>query len=184
MVMSASDIEHVRALRRAGWLYDQIARKLGVSRNAVAGVLDRARKAGEVFPHRPRKAQSERPKRAPTKRQAPPDPAAATAAPAEHHHHDHHDDDARRRVSPPAPVDRALYEPRLIRRGDETIYEVRIPLGPKTIFRLREGDCRFPFGDSRQGGLSFCGEPALEGRSWCRAHAEIVYRPKEGARHG
>jgi hypothetical protein len=128
MVMSASDIEHVRALRRAGWVYDQIARKLGVSRGAVAGVLDRARKAGEVL------APGERAKRSPKTRSAPAEPVAAAPCEAdasEHHHHDHHDDDAPR-VPPPEPI--------------------RAPFGPKTIFQLREGDCRFPFGDVRQGG--------------------------------
>jgi GcrA cell cycle regulator len=187
MALSASLIEQVYALRRAGWAYSEIARKVGISRGSAAGLLDRARKAGQVFPERERSRRKAR-ERVSTKRAAPADPVAATPfgadAPAEHHHQDHHDDDARRRISPPEAVDPALYEPRLIRRGGETIYEVRVPLGRKSVFQLREGDCRFPFGDTRQGGVSFCGEPALEGRSWCRAHAEIVYRPKEGARRG
>jgi GcrA cell cycle regulator len=142
-MMSAERIEQVLALRRAGWLYDQIARKLGVSRGAVAGVVDRARKAGEVF------APGERPKRSPKTRPAPAELVATTLCVAD---------------APAEPICASF--------------------GRKAFFQLREGDCRFPFGDMRQGGVSFCGEPALEGRSWCRAHAEIVYRPKEGARRG
>jgi hypothetical protein len=38
--------------------------------------------------------------------------------------------------------------------------------------------CRWIEGDVRESGWSYCGRPALAGRSWCADHNARAYRPR------
>lgn len=40
---------------------------------------------------------------------------------------------------------------------------------------LRRRDCRFPLGGRDDPPTTFCGEPALPGRPYCRHHHRIAY---------
>lgn len=49
-----------------------------------------------------------------------------------------------------------------------------LPSAPtKSLMALREGDCRWPFGDSPN--IRFCAQPAAHG-SYCEHHARLAYR--------
>lgn len=45
-----------------------------------------------------------------------------------------------------------------------------VPARLLTIFELRPNNCRWPNGDPRLPGFGFCGEPVLEGRTYCGCH--------------
>ena len=45
------------------------------------------------------------------------------------------------------------------------------------IFDLREGDCRWPHGDHAP--YTFCGQPKVEGRSYCAEHHRLGTNPGE-----
>jgi len=49
-------------------------------------------------------------------------------------------------------------------------------MGRASLMTIRRTDCRWPLGDPRSPAFSLCGRPAVRG-SYCRAHAEIAYRP-------
>jgi GcrA cell cycle regulator len=59
-------------------------------------------------------------------------------------------------------------------------------IGPSVSFEeLRYGACRWPVtGDSLAGTLRYCGDPAIDGRSYCAGHMHVAYvyaRPRRKA---
>jgi GcrA cell cycle regulator len=48
-----------------------------------------------------------------------------------------------------------------------------------SLFELEPTHCRWPLGEPEQPGFHYCGGQALDGRSYCRSHHRIAYRPKE-----
>ena len=50
---------------------------------------------------------------------------------------------------------------------------------PCSLLDLAHGKCRWPLAEAIAGGvdLSFCGNPAIEGLSYCSGHARMAYRP-------
>lgn len=44
------------------------------------------------------------------------------------------------------------------------------------VMDLTHDMCRWPYGDVRAEGVTFCGRPALEGRSYCREHFLLSIR--------
>lgn len=53
------------------------------------------------------------------------------------------------------------------------------PIGQRqSIATVREGQCKFPFGDPREADFSLCGGRALLGLSWCGYHARVVFQPR------
>lgn len=50
-----------------------------------------------------------------------------------------------------------------------------------TLADLKEGNCRFPFGDD-PAAMTFCGHQSLIGRSWCAKHFAVVTVPTPARR--
>ncbi|MBI4273160.1 MAG: GcrA-like regulator [Rhizobiales bacterium] len=46
-----------------------------------------------------------------------------------------------------------------------------------SLLELANGNCRWPTGDPGAENFAFCGNPAVEGLSYCAGHARIAYRP-------
>jgi GcrA cell cycle regulator len=46
-----------------------------------------------------------------------------------------------------------------------------------TIMELREGMCRWPFGDPTRPEFRYCGAHAVAGLPYCSHHAQIAYQP-------
>ena len=49
------------------------------------------------------------------------------------------------------------------------------PARPCTIYGLTSKRCHWPLGDTYEPAKWFCGEPALDGRPYCRHHCQIAY---------
>jgi len=157
---SESDIADLKRMWDAGDTGRTIAEYIGVSRSAVLGQVHRLglKRAPDVN-RRNRTlavvARNKLPKQA-IKRAARPPQQPVSLAPA-------------MKMAPlPAPRPKPL--------------RIR-PMGPVTLFELREGDCRWPtWKDGRITPMAekiYCGQPALEGQSWCKAHCAVVYQPRD-----
>ncbi len=49
------------------------------------------------------------------------------------------------------------------------------------LIDIVSGQCRFPFGDAREGTFKFCGHPIQDGSSYCAGHHQICYQPANRA---
>lgn len=47
-----------------------------------------------------------------------------------------------------------------------------------SLLELKERSCRWPNGDPKKSGFSFCGQGALAGLSYCPEHAAVAYQTK------
>jgi len=50
----------------------------------------------------------------------------------------------------------------------------------KTLLELESGECRWPMGDPRQEGFSFCGAQQVLGRPYCIQHWPLSFVPSKG----
>ena len=55
------------------------------------------------------------------------------------------------------------------------VIKPRIPGMKLTIDELQSGDCRYPLWAMEERGGFYCGDPAIEGTSWCKEHRIKVY---------
>jgi GcrA cell cycle regulator len=133
----------------------QIARELGVTRSAVLGKLKRLgisiAKPMTCRDPRPRKRQAPRPRHQASK----------------------------------AARDLAVIAAREL-QAIEAALEAAVLLEPpataiRSVFELRAGVCRYPFGDPRHPDFCFCGADAFQALPYCAGHARLSYRPA-GAR--
>jgi GcrA cell cycle regulator len=69
-------------------------------------------------------------------------------------------------------------EPKAVPESDARIFEpVAVPVAKMlTVAALTQHTCKWPFGDSREGGFRFCGHDTLEGAPYCRYHTTVAYR--------
>jgi GcrA cell cycle regulator len=69
-------------------------------------------------------------------------------------------------------------EPKRVPERDARIFEpVAVPVAKMlTVAALTQHTCKWPFGDSREGGFRFCGHDTLEGTPYCRYHTTVAYR--------
>ena len=51
-----------------------------------------------------------------------------------------------------------------------------------TLLKIGPHECHFPFGDARDGGITYCGAPKSSG-AYCAYHRSVVYQPV-GTRRG
>lgn len=127
----------------------EIGAHFGVSRNAVLGKVHRAAMASRSTPHlnrsRPRKA-------------APKERAPKAARPRVPRSQPQRDPLPAFKAAGPMPDTAAVEGSR------------RVPL-----IELTNSMCRWPIGDPKEPGFGFCGLPAAEGRSYCRAHHRRAY---------
>lgn len=64
----------------------------------------------------------------------------------------------------------------------ETVKEARLPDGNfVTVPTLRDGMCKWPYGDPSRSDFHFCGQ-AAHGGPYCRAHAAVAYQPLSARR--
>jgi len=47
----------------------------------------------------------------------------------------------------------------------------------RSVLELRNGVCRYPFGDPRHPSFCFCGAEAFRALPYCAGHARLSYRP-------
>lgn len=145
-------IEQLKALYAEGrWTFAQIAAKLGVSRNSAIGKCHRL----NLYQPQIKIAKND----GPTRRSIGVGAAVQkiNAAKAE-------------RKSPFRPGPKVKPEP--------FVCAPVVNLEPLhlTLADLKEGDCRFPFGDV-PAAMTFCGHRAVSGRSWCAKHLAVVTAP-------
>jgi GcrA cell cycle regulator len=136
----------------------------GVTRNAVIGKAHRMGLSGRPSPIK---------KPAPAKKEAAAAPKTAAAKPA------------KKPAAPPArPVQLApareadefkKVEPN--KAGAEKIITDLGPLdGGVALIDLTERMCKWPFGDPREDGFTFCGRPRRPGAPYCQDHAAMAYQ--------
>ena len=46
----------------------------------------------------------------------------------------------------------------------------------KPLTDLKRGECKYPSGDPKKIGFSFCGEPSEKGNPYCQEHYNLCYR--------
>lgn len=147
---STERLERLKAMAAANVLSaGQIAKKLGVTRNAVIGKLSRLgisiAKPTTCRNPRPRgSGPRPRPGRTPEQKKA---RAIAAAAVAD-----------------------------LERRKDEALF-VPPANAIRSVLELHAGVCRYPFGDPRHPDFCFCGGNASPALPYCAGHARLSYRP-------
>jgi GcrA cell cycle regulator len=69
-------------------------------------------------------------------------------------------------------------EPETLPDRKAKIFEsVAVPIAKMlTVEALTERTCKWPIGNSREGGFHFCGHDTLEGVPYCRYHRGVAYR--------
>jgi len=60
--------------------------------------------------------------------------------------------------------------------------DVPPPDGGVALIDLTERMCRWPFGDPREEGFTFCGRPAYPGKPYCADHVLVAYQSSSRAR--
>jgi GcrA cell cycle regulator len=168
MEWTAERIEMLTRLRDDGASYAAIAAKLGITRGAVSGKVDRLGLATRApAPRGPRQP------RVPLKRKpgvprspdldtlflgAPPAVVLQETGPGEGM------DDALWRAPEgqgvPAPADLSARKSRAC-----------------SLLELTEDTCRWPVGDAGEPDFYFCGHPPLKGRPYCGPHYRKAFRP-------
>lgn len=81
--------------------------------------------------------------------------------------------------TPPLAISSRPAVQRLIPAGVSTFRCVEITPLNLDLVELEKGQCRFPYGDSV---FTFCGHPALDGRSYCGPHTAVTAKIMEVAR--
>lgn len=62
-------------------------------------------------------------------------------------------------------------------------HEIPVPISRGlSLMQLTDKTCKFPYGDPKEPGFSFCGHAPEEGRPYCEAHARLAYSASEGWR--
>jgi GcrA cell cycle regulator len=69
-------------------------------------------------------------------------------------------------------------EPETVPEREAKIFaSVAVPIAKMlTVEALTAHTCKWPIGDSREGGYHFCGNDTLEGVPYCRYHTGVAYR--------
>ena len=160
---SPAMIDAVRRLWRDGKTASECGELLGMTRNAVIGLVHRngikrddateaAHKVrvGEAALERLRQSQRERME--PPRKERPEKPVVVPKA------------------QPFTPIEATDFW-----RGDFSAQSLS-PDGPKLLMDLNWGDCRFPLGKFNQSPTGFCGATTKFGSSFCAAHHALVYR--------
>lgn len=152
---SEEQIAEVEKLWKRGLSAREIAKKLGGdrTRNAVCGLIDRKGFTGGNAPRggRPKKVKPPKPQI-----QLNPQTIRKIA-------------NARSAKVKPLPSDAAKAKPQSIEPPPQ-------PRGDRpTLFQLKSGDCRWPYGDPQHPGFHFCGQPKEGGAPYCAGHARTAY---------
>jgi GcrA cell cycle regulator len=164
-------IEQMERAFAAGLSCSQIARELGVTRNAVLGKLHRMRLtrpqdvAAAAVAQR-RAARLARPK---ARQQSAPKTALAKAWLPK-----------RARVSIAAQQEMLAAAYRAMEPGADAV-PIHNGTGC-TLLELREAHCRWPIGATNAAASAFCGNERVAGLPYCIGHARIAYRPVGRAR--
>jgi GcrA cell cycle regulator len=163
------DYERIEAMERgfaAGLSCSQIARELGVTRNAVLGKLHRLRltrprdiAAAQVEQRRAAKLARAKVPRSRSPRAWLPKRARLSIA-AQH-----------QKLA-------SAFEAALPRGEEVPIHNGR----GCTLLELREGQCRWPVNSPGAADFCFCGNERIDGLPYCVGHARIAYRPAGRAR--
>jgi GcrA cell cycle regulator len=164
-------IEQMERAFAAGLSCSQIARELGVTRNAVLGKLHRLRLtrpqdvAAAAVAQR-RAARLARPK---ARRQSAPKTTLAKAWLPKR---------ARLTIAEQQEMLAAAYQATQPGADEVPIHNGR----GCTLLELCEAHCRWPIGSADAAAFAFCGNERVAGLPYCVGHARIAYRPAGRAR--
>ncbi len=147
-------IERLKALWAEGHSTAEIARRMGLSKNAVVGKVHRLNLPGRPSPI---KRDGNAPPRPPKpKRQATSDGVIRSREP----------------FVPPAPPELLAGLP----AEEVSTFSLSAPPSvPESVFRRRVSNCRWPIGEPGQPGFRFCVSDAMSGKSYCPEHAAVAY---------
>ena len=145
----------------------EIARELGgeVTRNAVIGKLNRTgfNQFHRDAPGPPRVRPSQAKAKAEPRPRKPSPPRLLTKAPKPRTDY---------RIVQPKGVAMRDYEP------IEMVMPPPPPGEPLKLLALQAHHCKFPIGDPRSAGFTFCGEGRIVGRPYCVMHLRIAYHKR------
>jgi len=153
---SSERIELLKRCLHAGLSCSQIAREVGVTRNAVIGKMNRLglSRPKDVISRQLERRRAARPARPKTPRTWRPNIFAQHQMPI---------------AAFPAPQPHA---------EDIPIYNGR----GCTLLELSQGKCRWPISNPGAEDFCFCGNEPVKGLPYCLGHARIAYRPAGIAR--
>lgn len=163
-------IKALRSYRRAGLsaaqIADRLARehKVDLSRSAVLGKLNRLGLMGAKSEREPSAAALASPRR-----RAPGLDGGLTCK-------INWKIERRRQNKRNQPSDDGIVHRLATRAATEPAPEPAAPAARKSLLALRDGDCRYPYGEVGASDFGFCGAPALSGCVYCAGHARIVFR--------
>lgn len=155
MDWTSETINTLIAHRDAGLTSGEIARIMGITRNAVMGKLNRlglvgtAPKYDASKPRKPRKPRPPKPK---------PEAVVVVAEPEV--------------ILPPEPVEIEAVEPEPVAAPiDMQVMNAH----PRTILSIRNGECKWPLGPTMSKPEFFCGEPCQG--VYCKEHSKKGFQP-------
>lgn len=186
MEWTADRIALLKRLRDDGVSYAAIAAKLGITRGAVSGKVDRLGLAiREPAPRGPRQPRV----RLKTRRRI----DGPGSNPHPEVSNPHPEVGAKRASKDAGPCDaapgRATSGPSILRDAlfrsapqDEGFRDVRTDPSARTsracsLLELTEDTCRWPVGDPGEPGFFFCGQSPLKGAPYCGPHCRKAFRP-------
>lgn len=146
--------ERVRSLWAEGWSARQIASELGVSRNAIIGLIHRMQ---------PAKERGERPPRT----QRPPQKAPKPKTPAKPR--------LAQRLAQRLRLAERESRRKLILTIEDVISQSTFCINAVPLLELRNGQCRFCFTEGNP--YLFCGRKTVNNSSYCLKHARITMTP-------
>jgi GcrA cell cycle regulator len=167
----AATLKKLKALSAKGLSTSEIGKKLGMSKNAIVGKLNRLgwnHKAGgaptdnNMVPT-PRAPRAATPKKAPAAKK----PAVKKSTPAKVA--------PKKDVKKVAPAPAPKKEPRAVASKNLAMHQ-RIIQHSLEMSNLKPNQCRWPIGDPDSEGFHFCGAPVFVGKPYCYEHCKQAYQ--------
>jgi GcrA cell cycle regulator len=167
----------------------QIAKEMGLSRSAVAGIVNRNKMPRGPIPARVMPTQQPNPRPAKVPKIGAGNASGATGsahrasdadAVADHHAKVNARPAGKAMPDTGESEGSPLFKPRLAARA------VKLTTAAEAVLALRLSDCRWPIGDPHGGQFRFCGAPRKEGvrTRYCEHHLALAWGKETREAHG
>lgn len=148
MAWTEEKVKRLKELWKKGYSTGEIGRMIGVSKNAVVGKAHRLGLDSRPSPIKP----------------------------------DRDSQGVKEKIKPKEKIKETAKKPEKLKgkeAGEKGSAEPKKDSGVRpdgiSLLELTKSSCRWPQGDPKEKGFSFCGKPAIEGRPYCMEHVKEAY---------